>query len=68
MKIHDYLFNNQSRELSSLSDIDHIIQEEEEMFKKKPTVGLPEVSKLIDLRISKRQGDGRKHWKEKNTA
>ena len=53
MKIHDYLFNNQSRELSSLSEIDHIIQEEEEMFKKKPTVGLPEVSQLIDSAINK---------------
>ena len=31
------------------------------MFKKKLTVGLPEVSKLIDSTISKRQGDRRKH-------
>ena len=31
------------------------------MFKKNPTVGLPEVSKLIDSAISKRQGDLRKH-------
>ena len=30
-------------------------------MKKNPTVGLPEVSKLIDLAISKRQGDRRKH-------
>ena len=31
------------------------------IFKKNPTVGLPEVSKLIDSAISKRQGDRRKH-------
>ena len=30
-------------------------------MKKKPTVGLPEVSKLIHLAISKGQGDRRKH-------
>ena len=30
-------------------------------MKKNPTVGLPEVSKLIDSAISKRQGDRRKH-------
>ena len=33
------------------------IQEEEAIFKKNPTVGVPEVSKLIDSAISKRQGD-----------
>ena len=38
-----------------------IIQEEEVIFKKKPTVGLPEVSKLSDPAISKWQGDQRKH-------
>ena len=32
------------------------------MFKKKPTVGLPEVSQLIDPAMSKGQGDRRKHW------
>ena len=39
-------------------------------FKKNPTVGLPEVSKLIDSAISKRQGDQRKHsfLVKKNTA
>ena len=37
------------------------IQEEQEIFKKNPTVGLPEVSKLIDSAINKRQGDWRKH-------
>ena len=37
--------------------MDNIIQEEEEIFKKNTTVGLPEVSKLIDSAISKRQGD-----------
>ena len=55
------LFNNQSTELSSSSEIDNIIQEGEEIFKKNPTVGLPEVSKLIDSTISKRQEDQRKH-------
>ena len=60
-KIHDQLFNNQSLELSSSSEIDKIIQEEEAIFKKNPTVGLPEVSKLIDSAISKRQGNRRKH-------
>ena len=53
--------NNKSFEFSSLSEIDNIIQEEEEIFQKKPTLGLPEVSKLIDSAISKRQGDSRKH-------
>ena len=53
--------NNQSLELSSLSEINNIIQEEEELFKKNLTVGLPEVSKLIDSAICKRQGDRRKH-------
>ena len=60
-KIHHQLFNNQSTELSSSSEIDNIIQEGEVIFKKNPTVGLPEVSKLIDSAISKRQGDQRKH-------
>ena len=41
--------------------MDNIIQEEEEIFKKNTTVGLPEVSKLIDSAISKRQGERRKH-------
>ena len=31
------------------------------MFKKNPTVGLPEVSRLIDSAISKKQGNQRKH-------
>ena len=62
------LFNNQSTELSSSSEIDNIIQEGEEIFKKNPTVGLPEVSKLIDSAISKRQEDQRKHsFLEKKT-
>ena len=60
-KIHDQLFNNQSLELSSSSEIDKIIQEEEATFKKNPTVGLPEASKLIDSAISKRQGNWRKN-------
>ena len=56
-----HFFNNQSLQLSSLSEIDHNIQEEEEIFKKNPTVSLPEVSKLIDSAIRKRQEDRRKH-------
>ena len=44
-----YLFNNQSLKLISLSEIHIIIQEEEEIFKKSPTVGLPEVSKLFHV-------------------
>ena len=47
-KIHRQLFNNQSLELSSSSEFDNIIQEEEVIFKKNPTVSLPYVSKLID--------------------
>ena len=47
-KIDHQLFNNKSIELSSSSENDNIIQEGEEIFKKNPTVGLPEVSKLID--------------------
>ena len=31
------------------------------MFKENPTVGLPEVSRLIDSVISKRQENQRKH-------
>ena len=56
-----HFFNNQSLQLSSLSEIDHNIQEEEEIFKKNPAVSLPEVSKLIDSAIRKRQEDRRKH-------
>ena len=41
--------------------IDNIIHEGEVIFKKKPTVGLPEVSKLIDSEMSKTQGNQRKH-------
>ena len=51
----------QSIELSSSSEIDNIIQEGEVIFKKNPTVGLPEVPKLTDSTISKRKGDQRKH-------
>ena len=69
-KIHHHLFNNPSLELSLTSEIDNIIQEEEEIFKRNPTVALPEVSKLIDSAISKRQGDRRKQFSgiKKNTA
>ena len=41
--------------------IDNIIQEGEVYFKKNSTVGLPEVSKLINSGTSKKQGDQRKH-------
>ena len=58
-KIHHQFFNNQSIELSSSSEMDNIIQEGEVIFKKNPTVGLPEVSRLIDLVINKRQ-DGKR--------
>ena len=68
-KIHHQLFNNQLIELSLSSEIDNIIQEGEVIFKKNPTVGLPEASKLIDSAISKREGDQRKHsfLEKKNT-
>ena len=48
-------------ELRLSSEIGNIIQEGEVIFKKNPTVGLPEVSRLINSAISKRQGDQRKH-------
>ena len=51
----------QSIEFSSSSEIDKIIQEGEVIFKENPTLGLPEVSQLIDSAISKRQEDQRKH-------
>ena len=60
-KIHHKLFKNQLIEVSSSSEIDNIIQEGEVIFKKNPTVGLPEVSKLTDSAINKRQRDQRKH-------
>ena len=37
-----------------ISEVDKIIQEEEVIFRQKPIVGLPEVSKLIDSAINKR--------------
>ena len=46
--------------MSSSSEIYNIIQEEEVIFKKNTTAGLPEISKLTDSAISKR-GDQRKH-------
>ena len=52
---------HQTIELSSSSENENIIQEGELFFKKKPTIGLPEVSKLIESLMSKRQGDQRKH-------
>ena len=62
--------NNQSTELSSSNEIDNVIQEGKVIFKKNPTVGLPEVSRLINSALSKRQGDQRKHsfLEKKNTA
>ena len=47
--------------MSSSSEIYNIIQEEEVIFKKNTTAGLPEISKLTDSAISKREGDQRKH-------
>ena len=51
----------QSIDLNSSNEIDNIIQKGEVIFKKNPIVGLPEVSKLIDSAINKRQRDQRKH-------
>ena len=70
-KTHHHFLYNQSLELNSLSEIDNIIKEKEEILKENPTEGLPEVSKLIDSAICKRQGDRRKHSfleRKKNTA
>ena len=62
------LFSNQSIELSSSSENDNIIQEEEVIFKKESTVRLPDVSKLTDSVMRKRQEDQRKHsFLEKKT-
>ena len=62
------LFNNQSIELSSSSENDNIIQEEEVIFKKESTVRLPDVSKLTDSVMRKRQENQRKHsFLEKKT-
>ena len=68
-KIHHQLFNNQSIELGSSSEIGNIIQKGEVIFKKNTKLGLPEVSKLIDSAITKIQGDQRKHsfLEKKNT-
>ena len=60
-KTHHQVFNNQLIELNLSSEIDNIIKEGEVIFKKNPTVGLSEVSKMIDSAISKRQEDQRKH-------
>ena len=45
------------------------MHEREVIFKKNRTVGLPEVSKLIESAISKREGDQKKQSfpEEKNT-
>ena len=69
MKTHHQLFNNLSIELTSSSEIDSIIQKGEVIFKKNRTIGLPEVSRLINSAISKRQGDQKKHsFLEKKTT
>ena len=47
--------------ISSSSEIDNIIEEGEVILKKNPTVGLPEVSRLITSVISKRKGEKRKY-------
>ena len=60
-KIHHQLFNNQSIELNLSREIDNVIKEREVIFKKYPKVGLPEVFRLINSAICKRQGDQRKH-------
>ena len=61
-KIHHQLFKNQSVELiSSSNETDNIIQDKEVIFKKNPAIDLPELSRLIDSVISKRQGDKRKY-------
>ena len=60
-KIHHRLLDNQSIQFSSSSRINNILQEREVIFKKNPTVGSPEVSKMIDSAISKRRGKQRKH-------
>ena len=68
-KIYHQRFNNQSIELTSSSEIDNIIQDEEVIFLKNPTVGLRKISKLIDSALSRIQGDQRKHSfvEKKNT-
>ena len=50
----------QTIELSLSSEIDNIINKGEVIFMKNPTVGLPEVFKLIYSARSKRQGDQKK--------
>ena len=60
-KFHHQLPNSQLIELSSSSEIQNIIQEGEVNFRKNPTAGLPEVSKLINAAINKRHRDQRKH-------
>ena len=68
-KIYHQRFNNQSIELTSSSEIDNIIQDEEVIFLKNPTVGLRKISKLIYSALSRIQGDQRKHSfaEKKNT-
>ena len=59
----------QSIELNSLSENDNSFQEGEVVLKKNPILGLPEVSKLIDSVMTKRQGQRRKQslLEKKNT-
>ena len=53
-----------------MKKIHHQLLNSQSIFKKTPTVGLQEVSRLINLAIKKRQGDQRKHsfLEKKNTA
>ena len=48
-------------ELRLSSEIGNIIQEGEVIFKKNTAVSFPEVSKLADSALCKRQGDSRKY-------
>ena len=67
-KSYHQFFNNQSIESSSSSEIDNS-QEGEVIFRKNSTVGLPEVSRLINSAISNRQGYQRRYsfLEKKNT-
>ena len=68
--ISKFFYNNKIKIIKSWSsEIDNIFQEGEVIFKKNPTVGLSEVSNLIQSATSKRQGDQRKlsFLEKKNT-
>ena len=59
--IHTYTHVKFEQLHSSSSEIENIIQKAEIIFQKNPTIGLPEVSRLINSAISKRHEDQRKH-------